>query len=105
MDLTDMRVMVTGGGGFLGSTISSKLEQRGAKPIVIRSSDFDLTRPERVRAALQETEAEVVVHAAAVVGGSAPTAVTPPASSTTTPLWASISSTRRTSPRYASSSS
>ena len=69
MDLTDVRVMVTGGGGFLGSTISSKLEQRGAKPIVIRSSDFDLTRPERVRAALQETEAEVVVHAAAVVGG------------------------------------
>ncbi len=69
MDLTDARVMVTGGGGFLGSRISGKLEERGAKPIVIRSAEYDLTRPERVQAALRETEAEFVVHAAAVVGG------------------------------------
>ena len=63
------RVMVTGGGGFLGRRIVHELEERGATPIVIRSADYDLTEPERVRAALQESQAEYVIHAAAVVGG------------------------------------
>jgi GDP-L-fucose synthase len=69
MDLTGARVMVTGGGGFLGRRIVHELEQRDATPIVIRSADYDLTDAERVRAALQESQAEYVVHAAAVVGG------------------------------------
>ena len=69
MDLTGARVMVTGGGGFLGRRIVHDLEERGATPIVIRSADYDLTEPERVRAALQESQAEYVIHAAAVVGG------------------------------------
>ena len=69
MDLTGARVMVTGGGGFLGRRIVHELEERGATPIVIRSADYDLTEPERVRAALQESRAEYVIHAAAVVGG------------------------------------
>lgn len=69
MDLVDARVMVTGGGGFLGRRISNKLEARGAKPIVIHSAEYDLRRPERVRTALDETQADYVVHAAAGVGG------------------------------------
>ena len=69
MDLSGSRVMVTGGGGFLGRRIVHELEQRDATPIVIRSADYDLTEPERVRAALEESQAEYVVHAAAVVGG------------------------------------
>ena len=69
MDLTDSRVMVTGGGGFLGKGITRQLEARGAKPIVVRSAEYDLTHPERVRAALQDADAEYVIHAAAVVGG------------------------------------
>ena len=69
MDLTGARVMVTGGGGFLGRRIVHELEERGATPIVIRSADYDLSDPERVRAALQESQAEYVIHAAAVVGG------------------------------------
>ena len=69
MDLPDARVMVTGGGGFLGSRIALKLEERGATPIVIRSAEYDLTDPRRVRAALEDTHAEYIVHAAAVVGG------------------------------------
>ena len=68
-DLTGARVMVTGGGGFLGRRIVHELEERGATPIVIRSADYDLTEAERVRAALQESQAEYVIHAAAVVGG------------------------------------
>ena len=68
-DLTDSRVMVTGGGGFLGRRIVHELRERGAKAIVIRSADYDLTDPERVRAALTDAQAEYVIHAAAVVGG------------------------------------
>jgi GDP-L-fucose synthase len=68
-DLTDSRVMVTGGGGFLGRRIVHELQERGAKAIVIRSADYDLTDPERVRAALADAQAEYVIHAAAVVGG------------------------------------
>jgi len=68
-DLTDSRVMVTGGGGFLGRRIVHELQERGAKAIVIRSADYYLTDPERVRAALADTQAEYVIHAAAVVGG------------------------------------
>jgi len=68
-DLTDSRVMVTGGGGFLGRRIVQELQERGAKAIVIRSADYDLTDPERVRAALADAQAEYAIHAAAVVGG------------------------------------
>ena len=69
MELADSRVMVTGGAGFLGRRIAHKLQERGATPIVIRSSDYDLTDPDRVRAALKDADAEYVIHAAAVVGG------------------------------------
>lgn len=68
-DLRDARVMVTGGAGFLGRRIVAKLEERGAKPIVIRSADYDLTDPEQVHACIAEHEPRYVVHAAGVVGG------------------------------------
>jgi GDP-L-fucose synthase len=68
-DLAGSRIMVTGGGGFLGRRIVDRLEERGASPIVVRSADYDLTEPERVRAALQDAHADYVIHAAAVVGG------------------------------------
>ena len=69
MDLMGSRVIVTGGGGFLGRRIVHDLEERGATPIVIRSADYDLTDPERVREALRDAQAEYAIHAAAVVGG------------------------------------
>ena len=61
--------MVTGGGGFLGSRIVDELKNRGAEPIVIRSSDYDLRQPEEVRSVLKDVDAAQIVHAAAVVGG------------------------------------
>jgi GDP-L-fucose synthase len=69
MELADSRVMVTGGGGFLGRRIAHQLQERGATPFVIRSAEYDLTDPERVKAALKDADAEYVIHAAAVVGG------------------------------------
>ena len=69
MDLTGTRVLVTGGAGFLGSRVAEALERRGAVPFVCRSADYDLCEPERVRAALADSGASCVVHAAAVVGG------------------------------------
>ena len=69
MDISDARVMVTGGGGFLGRRITNSLEARGATPVVIRSADYDLTQPEQTRAALKDSAVDYVVHAAAVVGG------------------------------------
>ena len=68
-DLAGSRIMVTGGGGFLGRRIVDRLDERGASVIVVRSADYDLTEPERVRAALQDAHADYVIHAAAVVGG------------------------------------
>jgi GDP-L-fucose synthase len=61
--------MVTGGNGFLGRRITAALEHRGATPVVVRSADYDMTDPERVRAALSDTRPDSVIHAAAVVGG------------------------------------
>lgn len=58
MDLADPRVMVTGGKRFLGRRVTLELEKRGATPIVIRSADYDLTDPRRVRAALEDPPAE-----------------------------------------------
>ena len=68
-DLQGKRVMVTGGGGFLGRRIVSTLEERGAVPLVVRAADHDLTDPNEVTRVLSALQPEIVLHAAAVVGG------------------------------------
>src|SRR2546423_6179198 len=62
------RLVVTGGGGFLGSQVVKRLRQQGASDIVVpRSFEFDLVQRENCRAVVQG--AETVVHLAARVGG------------------------------------
>ena len=68
-DLQHKRVMVTGGGGFLGQRIVSALDQRGANTLVVRAADHDLTDPNAVTRVISELQPEIVLHAAAVVGG------------------------------------
>jgi GDP-L-fucose synthase len=63
------RVMVTGGAGFLGSCIVSRLKDAGAQPFVPRSREYDLTDREAVRRVFKDARPEIVLHCAAVVGG------------------------------------
>ena len=66
----DQRVMVTGGGGFLGRSVVQRLEAAGVQDVFVpRSADFDLRTADGVRAALSMGKPDVVIHLAAVVGG------------------------------------
>jgi len=64
-----MRVLVTGGAGFLGRHVVERLRARGDEVVVPRSSAFDLTRREEADRCLEASLPELVIHAAARVGG------------------------------------
>lgn len=64
------RVVVTGGGGFLGSFVVKELEKRGATSVVVpRSRDYDLRELDSIRRLLASARPDVVIHLAARVGG------------------------------------
>jgi GDP-L-fucose synthase len=64
------RVMVTGGGGFLGQAIVRRLQAGGADQISVpRSRDYDLRTKEGIERALADGRPQMVIHLAAVVGG------------------------------------
>ena len=63
------RVLVTGGGGFLGSHLVERLERDGHDVVVARSADYDLTSMEDAARMFDDAEAQLVFHLAAEVGG------------------------------------
>jgi GDP-L-fucose synthase len=64
------RVMVTGGGGFLGQAVVRELAAQGADEVFVpRSGDHDLRTREGVLSALSVGRPDLVIHLAAVVGG------------------------------------
>jgi GDP-L-fucose synthase len=66
----DKRLVVTGGGGFLGSYVVELLKERGCHdPVVARSRDHDLRRESDIVALLETARPHVIIHLAAVVGG------------------------------------
>ena len=70
MTLADKRVLVTGGGGFLGRHVRRELERRGVAHLFApRKAQFDLTREADVRRVYEAARPQVVIHLAAVVGG------------------------------------
>ena len=64
-----MRVVVTGGAGFLGSRVVERLRSRGDDPFVARRSEYDLTRREDAERLFADARPELVFHLAAEVGG------------------------------------
>ncbi len=82
----DKRVVVTGGGGFLGSHAVERLRQAGCGHVfIVRSKDYDLTRETEVArlfadlsagksdwpatTAASQAPVDIVVHLAGLVGG------------------------------------
>ena len=64
-----MRIVVTGGGGFLGSHLVERLRQRGEDPFVPRRAEYDLTRWDDAERLFRDARPELVFHLAAEVGG------------------------------------
>jgi len=66
----NQRVCVTGGAGFLGSFVTEKLRQRGAKDIFIpHIEDYDLTQSENIERLLEDAQPDIIIHLAALAGG------------------------------------
>jgi GDP-L-fucose synthase len=63
------RVLVTGGAGFLGRVVVSKLRDRGADVTAPRSSEVDLRERAEVDRCFRSARPEIVIHLAARVGG------------------------------------
>jgi GDP-L-fucose synthase len=63
------RVLVTGGGGFLGSHLVERLEAEGHDVFVARRRDYDLTRFDDAEQMFSDAQPELVFHLAAEVGG------------------------------------
>ena len=62
-------VLVTGGGGFLGSRLVERLESDGHDVVAARRRDYDLTREEDAARLFGDARPELVFHLAAEVGG------------------------------------
>jgi GDP-L-fucose synthase len=70
IDLSQRRICVTGGGGFLGLFVVEGLRRRGCRSVfVVRKRDFDLTKPTDAERMMRDVRPQVLVHLAAVVGG------------------------------------
>jgi GDP-L-fucose synthase len=70
MNLATKRLLVTGGGGFLGRHVVDELKRAGCRDVFVpRSRDYDLTRPDALARVYDDARADVVIHLAAVVGG------------------------------------
>jgi len=64
-----VRVLVTGGAGFLGSHVVDRLRADGAEVFVPRRSEYDLTDAASVERLFADARPELVIHLAAEVGG------------------------------------
>ncbi len=72
MDLSDERIVVTGGDGFMGRRVQAELLSCGVAKeclLVPLHKDFDLSREDDVSRMYADLQPTVVIHLAALVGG------------------------------------
>lgn len=70
MFLKEKRIVVTGGAGFLGGYVVQSLRDAGCHEIFVpRSSEYDLTKMDRVVQLYADAQPDIVIHLAAKVGG------------------------------------
>ena len=79
-----MRVLVTGGGGFVGSHLVERLEAGGHEVVAARRRDHDLTSMDDTARLFADTRPDIVFHSPPRWAGSARTGRTRAASSTPT---------------------
>jgi len=69
-DWSQLRVLVTGGTGFLGHHLVLALKNAGVRELaVVGSRDYDLTQQDQVQKMFATFKPEVVFHLAGLVGG------------------------------------
>lgn len=70
IDLSQKRVCVTGGAGFLGTHLIKNLREKGAREIFIpKFEDYNLIKPEDIARMLNDSNPDIIIHLAAHVGG------------------------------------
>jgi GDP-L-fucose synthase len=70
VELSEKRILLTGGSGFLGRHVGEALRASGAEDVFApRKADYDLTREDSVARLIRERRPQVIIHLAAVVGG------------------------------------